>query len=109
MAKSGRQIIMARMFNPPHPGEILKEDYLTPLRITQKEFAKHIGVARKTISAIINEKSGISPDMAVRFAKALDTTPEFWLNLQTSYDLWHVESSSKEHNKIKKIEGTEAA
>ncbi|MDC0357696.1 HigA family addiction module antitoxin [Oligoflexia bacterium] len=100
---------MARMFNPPHPGEILREDYLLPLRITQREFAEHISVTRKTVSAIVNERSGISPDMAVRFAHAFDTTPEFWLNLQISYDLWQVESSSKELRKIKKIEGTEAA
>ena len=100
---------MARMYNPPHPGEILKEDYLLPLRITQKDFAEHISVARKTISAIVNERSGISPDMAIRFAQAFDTTPEFWLNLQASYDLWHVKSSSKDLKRIKKIEGSEAA
>lgn len=100
---------MARMYDPPHPGEILKEDYLIPLRITQKEFAEHIGVTRKTISAIVNERSSISPDMAVRFARAFETTPEFWLNLQTSYDLWYIESTSKKLKKIKKIEGFEAA
>ena len=100
---------MARMFHPPHPGEILNEDYLIPLRITQKGFADHIGVTRKTISGIVNERSGVSPDMAVRFAHAFDTTPEFWLNLQASYDLWQVESNSKDLKKIKKIEGTEAA
>jgi len=100
---------MARMFNPPHPGEILREDYLIPLRLTQKVFAEHINVTRKTISAIVNERSGVSPDMAVRFAHALDTTAEFWMNLQASYDLWQVESCSKELNKIKKIEGTQAA
>ena len=100
---------MARMYNPPHPGEILREDYLVPLRITQKDFAEHISVARKTISAIVNERSGISPDMAIRFSHAFDTTPEFWLNLQTSYDLWHVKSSSKDLKRIKKIEESEAA
>ena len=100
---------MARMFNPPHPGEILKEDYLIPLRITQAELAEHIGIARKTVSAIVNEKARISTDIAIRLAYAFDTTPEFWVNLQTSYDLWQLENSSKEFKKIKKIEGSEAA
>jgi len=76
------------MFNPPHPGEILRADYLEPLGLTITEAARALGVTRKTLSALANERAGISPVMAHRLSKALDTTPEFWVNLQTQYDLW---------------------
>ena len=76
------------MHNPPHPGEILRLDYLEPLELTVTEAARALGVTRKTLSAILNERAGISPAMAHRLSKALDTTPEFWVNLQMQYDLW---------------------
>ena len=76
------------MHNPPHPGEILRLDYLEPLELTVTEAARALGVTRKTLSAILNERAGISPAMAHRRSKALDTTPEFWVNLQMQYDLW---------------------
>ncbi len=76
------------MYNPPHPGEILKEDYLIPLDLTVTAAAAALGVTRKTLSAILNERAGISPAMAMRLAKAFDTSAEFWLNLQVQYDLW---------------------
>ncbi len=76
------------MHNPPHPGEILRADYLEPLELNVTEAAKALGVTRKTLSAILNERAGISPAMAHRLSKALDTTPEFWVNLQTQHDLW---------------------
>ena len=78
----------AMMYNPPHPGEILKEDYLIPLDLTVTAAAAALGVTRKTLSAILNERAGISPAMAMRLAKAFDTSAEFWLNLQVQYDLW---------------------
>ena len=76
------------MHNPPHPGEILRADYLEPLELSVTEAAKALGVTRKTLSAIVNERAGISPAMAHRLSKALHTTPELWVNLQTLYDLW---------------------
>ena len=76
------------MHNPPHPGEILRADYVEPLGLSVTEAARALGVTRKTLSAIVNERAGISPAMAHRLSKALDTTPEFWVNLQTQYDLW---------------------
>ena len=76
------------MHDPPHPGEILREDYLEPLRLNVTKAAASLGVTRKTLSAVLNERAGISPAMAHRLSKALDTTPEFWVNLQTQYDLW---------------------
>ena len=81
------------MHNPPHPGEVIRELCLEPLDITVTKAAKALGVSRKTLSAILNGRAGISPEMAIRLAKAFDTTPESWLNQQMQYDLWQVQSS----------------
>ncbi|VAW31242.1 Antitoxin HigA [hydrothermal vent metagenome] len=79
---------MMHMHNPPHPGEILKELCLEPLGISITKAAKALGVSRKTLSAILNGRSGISPEMAIRLSLAFDTTPESWLNQQAQFDLW---------------------
>ena len=84
------------MHNPPHPGEILKELCLEPLGVSVTEAAKALGVSRKTLSSIINAKSGISPEMAVRLSIAFDTSSESWMNQQTQYDLWQAEQHRKE-------------
>jgi len=76
------------MHNPPHPGEIIRELCLEPLGISVTAAAESLGVSRKTLSAILNGRAGISPEMAIRLAKAFDTTPESWLNQQMQYDLW---------------------
>lgn len=70
-----------------HPGEVLLEEFLKPLGLTQVEFARHVGVPTQRINEIVNGKRGITPETAWLFAQALDTTPEFWMNLQTNYDL----------------------
>lgn len=70
-----------------HPGEILREDILPALDMTQGQFADALGVTRKTISALLNERQGLSVEMAVRLSKAFGTTPQMWINLQTNYDL----------------------
>ena len=75
------------MFDPPHPGEILKEDYLIPLKLTVTQLAKSLGVSRKNLSEIVNEKTGISAEMAIRLSKAFDTTPELWIGMQKEYEL----------------------
>jgi antitoxin HigA-1 len=77
--------------NPPHPGEILKELCLKPLALTVTGAAKALGVSRKTLSAILNGRAGISPEMAIRLSIAFDTTAESWLNQQVQYDLWQAE------------------
>jgi len=79
------------MHNPPHPGEIIKELCLEPLGISVTAAAEGLGVSRKTLSAILNGRAGISPEMAVRLSIAFDTSSESWLNLQTQYDLWQAE------------------
>ena len=82
-----------RMYNPPHPGEVLKELCIEPLNLTVTEAAEALGVSRKTLSAILNARAGISPEMAIRLGKAFDTSPESWLNQQMQYDLWQAEQS----------------
>jgi addiction module HigA family antidote len=76
------------MFNPPHPGEIIKEFCVEPLDLTVKKAAESLGVSRKTFSMLLNGKSGISPEMALRLSKVFGRTPEGWLRLQLQYDLW---------------------
>jgi addiction module HigA family antidote len=83
------------MYNPPHPGEVLRELCLEPLGLSVTEAASALGVARKTLSAILNGRSGISPEMAIRLGRAFDTSPESWLNHQVQYDLWEAEQRSK--------------
>jgi len=73
------------MFNPPHPGLVLRE-YLGGLAVS--EAAAHLGVSRVTLSRVLNGRAGISADLALRLADALDTTPELWAGMQSQYDLW---------------------
>jgi addiction module HigA family antidote len=80
-----------KMHNPPHPGEVLKEFCLEPLDLSVTRAAEALGVSRKTLSAILNGRAGISPEMALRLSKAFGTTPESWLNQQMHYDLWVTE------------------
>ena len=72
-----------------------------PLSITIKDMAENLGISRKTLSKIINERGAITPDMALRLARAFDTTPDLWLNLQLNYDLWHAEMASQEWKKVR--------
>jgi addiction module HigA family antidote len=80
--------IMMQMYNPPHPGEILKELCLEPLDLSVTRAAQALGISRKTLSAILNGRAGISPEMAIRLSIAFDTSAESWLNQQAQYDLW---------------------
>lgn len=84
------------MHNPPHPGEVLKELCIEPLGLTVTEAAQALDVSRKTLSAILNGKSGISPEMAVRLSIAFNTSSESWLTQQTQYDLWQAEQHRKD-------------
>ncbi len=85
-----------------HPGEILGEDFLIPLEMTQSALAQHIGVPVQRINEIIKGKRGITPETAWLFSQAFGTTPEFWLNLQTNYDL----AKSKPKRIIKRFKNT---
>ncbi len=90
------------MHNPPHPGEIIKEICFKPLGLSITEAAKNLGVSRKALSELINGKTGISPEMALRLAKAFNTTPESWLTQQMNYDLW-IAKSKKKSLKVKNL------
>lgn len=82
-----------RMQNPPHPGEVIRE-YLGDMSVAAA--AKHLGVGRVTLSRVLNGKAAVSPEMAVRLARAFGTSsPEVWLGMQVKYDLWQVEKHSK--------------
>jgi addiction module HigA family antidote len=76
------------MHNPPHPGRLLKNIYLKDYNLSVSAFALKIGVSRTTASELINEKQGISAEMALKLAKAFNTSAQFWLNGQQAYDLW---------------------
>lgn len=76
------------MFEPPHPGEIIREDCLKPLNLTVTEAAKGLGVSRQSLSELLNGRNGVSADMAIRLEKAGWGAAELWLRNQLSYDLW---------------------
>jgi addiction module HigA family antidote len=81
---------MVRQRKPTSPGEILREEFIKPLGITQKLLADHIGCDYKVINRIVNERASLTPDIAVKLALALETTPDFWLNAQMALDLWNL-------------------
>jgi addiction module HigA family antidote len=84
-----------QMHSPAHPGEILKEMYMTPLGVTVTKVADALGVTRKHVSAIVNGRAPVTPDMAVRLAGVFGTEPEIWVNLQAQYDLWLVRQQAR--------------
>ena len=84
---------------PTHPGVILLEEFLKPLEMSQVSFAKHIGVPTQRINEIVRGKRGVTPETAWLFAQALDTTPEFWINLQSAFDL----ASSRPVRQVERI------
>ena len=73
---------------PTTPGEILNEEFLKPLGLSQKKLADHLSCDYKVINRIINERASITPEMAIKLATAFETTPDFWLNAQMATDLW---------------------
>jgi addiction module HigA family antidote len=86
------------MHNPPHPGEVIRGLCLEPLGLSVTAAARAFGVSRKSLSELLNGKSGISPEMAIRLSMAFDTSPESWLVQQSQYDLW---VARREHKKLK--------
>lgn len=86
---------LRKMRKPTHPGALLREDVSPALNISQTGLARRLGVSRLTVSELLHEKRALSPDMAMRLARLLNTTPESWLNMQQALDLWELEQSSK--------------
>lgn len=75
---------------PTHPGAVLREDVLPALKMTQVEFADRLGVSRLSVSELLHEKRALSPEMALRLSKLLDTSPESWLSMQAAVDIWEL-------------------
>jgi addiction module HigA family antidote len=90
------------MYNPPHPGEVIKELCLEPLGLSVTDAAKALGVSRKTLSAVINGHAGVSPEMAIRLSIAFNTSAESWVNQQAQYELWQAEQN-RDKLKVEKI------
>jgi len=87
-----------KMKNPPHPGRLVRQECIQPLGITVTKAARALGVTRQALNNVVNLKSGISPEMAIRLSKAFGSSPEVWLGIQMAYDLAQLE---KEAGRIK--------
>ena len=83
-----------RMKNPPHPGRIVRQECIEPLGMTITEAAERLGVTRQTLNNLVNEKAGLSPEMAIRLSKAFGSSPEVWLGMQLDYDLARAEKNA---------------
>ena len=84
------------MQNPPHPGGIVKRQCLEPLDLSITRAARGLGVTRQALSELVNERTGVSVDMAIRLSKAFGSTPETWLDMQMAYDLWQARERARQ-------------
>jgi antitoxin HigA-1 len=83
------------MHNPPHPGEFITGVYLEPFNVSGRQLAERLDVAASTLNRLLKSQSGVSPEMALRLSKALGRSPESWLAMQHSYDLWQARKTVK--------------
>jgi addiction module HigA family antidote len=90
------------IYNPPHPGEFIREIYITPFNLSSRKVADSLGVSPSTFNRILNGESNISPEMALRLSKSLSRSPESWLIMQNNYNLWHTKKKINLRH-IKKI------
>jgi len=90
------------MYDPPHPGEFIREIYVTPFRISVRKVAESLGVSPSTLNRLLNQESNVSPEMALRLSKTLGRSPESWLAMQDQYDLWHAKKKVN-LNRVKKL------
>lgn len=99
-----------RTRKPNHPGQILSELYLKPLKLSVTNLSNRLHISRKTLSKIINMRGAITPEMAFRLSRAFNTSPQLWLNLQRDYDLWCVEQEKEDWKLVEPLpEVTEQA
>lgn len=93
-----------RYIAPTHPGEMLREDFMPDYDLTTAALAETLGVSRQTVNEILRERRAVTPPMALRLARLFGNTPEFWLNAQRAYDLWHAQKSySRDIENIKPL------
>jgi addiction module HigA family antidote len=85
------------MFNPPHPGEILKEDVMPEIGITVGSFAAHLGISRPHLSKVLNRRASITAEMDLKLSEALGQPPGLWIRMQATYDLWQAEQQPRQH------------
>lgn len=96
--------LRSKKLKPSHPGELIREMTLPELGITQGEFAKMLGVSRRTVNELINEHRPVTPDMAIRLSRLIGSSPGFWLRMQQAVDLWQLEHSNLgKYANIKKL------
>jgi addiction module HigA family antidote len=88
---------------PTHPGELLREDVLTALKMTQGDLAKRLGVSRLSVSELLHGKRALTPDMAVRIGRLTSTTPQSWLHMQAAVDLWELQQDPKRYKHIEPV------
>ena len=96
-----------RKVRPTHPGEMLREDFMTDYGLSVSSMAKALGVSRQTVNELLRERRAVSPEMALRLSRLFGNTPEFWLNAQRSIDLW--EASRAARRKLARIFPLKAA
>ena len=93
------------MVDPPHPGEFIREVYLDPLEVSSRTVAAKLKVSPSTLTRLLNGQSGVTPEMALRLSKTLGRSPESWLTMQNSYDLWQM----RQHFDVDQVEKLEFA
>jgi antitoxin HigA-1 len=103
MATKQMQSLRDPARKPTHPGEILREDVLPTLRMTQASFAERLGVSRLTVSEVLNEKRAVTPDMAIRLGRLLGNGPRLWLRMQEALDVWQLEHE-RDYKNIQPLE-----
>jgi addiction module HigA family antidote len=89
---------------PTHPGELLREETLPAIGLTQSELANRLGVSRRVVNDLVRERRSVTPDLAHRLARLFDTTPEFWLRLQEAVDIWEtLQANHREYKRLKPL------
>lgn len=100
MSEKRSMIIVAR--KPTHPGEVLREEFMSDFELSVAEIARRLSVSRQSVNELVRERRAVSPDMALRLARLFGTSPQYWLNLQRNVDLW--DSLDIERASIEQIE-----
>ncbi len=104
MDKKQEYKVTKPMYNPPHPGAVIRDAVIDALNLTIKDAAEHLDVDRITLSRVINGRAAVSVEMAMRLAQALNTTPNVWLTLQQNYDLAQVRNGSTDFSRVRRFE-----